>query len=88
MNFNYFHSRKFPGRARLGLTLATLGTAALIAGCGCSSESSSITVGNESDVSSVPHVSGEKTTDEQHAHDPDFDGQDAHQWAACEQSRR
>ena len=62
MNFNYFHSPKLPGRARLGLTLATLGTAALIVGCGSSSESSSITVGNESDVSSVPHVSGEKTT--------------------------
>jgi peptidylprolyl isomerase len=62
MNFNYFLSPKFPGRARLGLTLATLGTAALIAGCGSSSESSSITVGNESDVSSVPHVSGEKTS--------------------------
>ncbi len=62
MNFNYLHSPKLPGRARLGLTLATFGTAALIAGCGSSSESSSITVGNESDVSSVPHVSGEKTT--------------------------
>jgi peptidylprolyl isomerase len=61
MNFNYFHSPKFPGRARLGLTLATLGAAALIAGCGSSSESSSITVGNESDTSSVPHVSGETT---------------------------
>ncbi len=61
MNFNYFHSPKLPGRARLGLTLATLGTAALIAGCGSSSGSSSITVGNESDVNSVPHVAGEKT---------------------------
>jgi peptidylprolyl isomerase len=61
MNFNYLHSPKLPGRARLGLTLATLGTAALIAGCGSSSGSSSITVGNESDVSSVPHVTGEKT---------------------------
>jgi peptidylprolyl isomerase len=61
MNFNYFHSPKFPGRARLGFALATLGTAALIAGCGSSSGSSSITVGNESDVNSVPHVAGETT---------------------------
>jgi peptidylprolyl isomerase len=61
MNFNHFHSPKLPGRARLGLTLATLGAAALIAGCGSSSGSSAITVGNESDVSSVPHVTGEKT---------------------------
>jgi peptidylprolyl isomerase len=62
MNFNYIHFTKSPRRARLGVTLAMLGTAALIAGCGSSSGSSSITVGNESDVSSVPHVSGEKTT--------------------------
>ncbi|HEX4115501.1 MAG TPA: FKBP-type peptidyl-prolyl cis-trans isomerase [Solirubrobacteraceae bacterium] len=61
MNFNYFHHPKLPGRTRLGLTLATLGTAALIAGCGSSSGSSSITVGNESDVNSVPHVTGETT---------------------------
>ncbi|HEY5286685.1 MAG TPA: FKBP-type peptidyl-prolyl cis-trans isomerase [Solirubrobacteraceae bacterium] len=62
MNFNFLHSPKLPGRARLGLTLATLGTAALIAGCGSSGGSSSITVGNESDTNSVPHVAGEKTT--------------------------
>lgn len=62
MNFNYFHSTKSPRRARLGVILAMLSTAALIAGCGSSSGSSAITVGNESDVSSVPHVSGEKTT--------------------------
>jgi FKBP-type peptidyl-prolyl cis-trans isomerase len=62
MNFNYLHSTKSPRRARLGVTLAMLGTAALIAGCGSSSGSSSITVGNESDVNSVPHVAGEKTT--------------------------
>jgi peptidylprolyl isomerase len=61
MNFNYSHSPKLLGRARLGLTLATLGAAALIAGCGGSSGSSTITVGNESDVNSVPHVAGEKT---------------------------
>ncbi len=59
MNFKYSHSPRWSG-ARLGLILATLGTAVLIAGCG-SSGSSSITVGNESDTSSVPHVSGEKT---------------------------
>ena len=61
MNFKYFHSTKSPRRARLGVTLAMLVMAALIAGCG-SSSSSTITVGNESDVSSVPHVSGEKTS--------------------------
>jgi len=61
MNFTYFHSPKSPRRARLGVTLAMLGTAALIAGCGSSSGSSTITVGNESDTNSVPHVSGEKT---------------------------
>ena len=61
MNFTYFHSPKFPRRGRLGVTLALLGTVGLIAGCGSSGDSSTITVGNESDVSSVPHVSGEKT---------------------------
>ncbi|HEY8304254.1 MAG TPA: FKBP-type peptidyl-prolyl cis-trans isomerase [Solirubrobacteraceae bacterium] len=45
---------------RIALPLATLAAAALIAGCG-SSESSSITVGNESDASSVPHAKGETT---------------------------
>jgi peptidylprolyl isomerase len=62
MNFNYLHSPKLPGRARLCLTLATFGAAALIAGCGSSSGSSTITVGNESDASSVPHVSGETSS--------------------------
>jgi peptidylprolyl isomerase len=61
MNFKYFHSPKSTRRARLGVTLAMLGTAAIIAGCGSSGNSSTITVGNESDTSSVPHVSGEKT---------------------------
>jgi peptidylprolyl isomerase len=61
MNFNYIRSSKLPGRARLGLALATLGTAALIAGCGSSGGSSTISVGNESDTSSVPHVTGETT---------------------------
>jgi peptidylprolyl isomerase len=46
--------------SRIGLGLTALGVAALIAGCG-SSESSSIVPGNESDVSSVPHVKGETT---------------------------
>jgi FKBP-type peptidyl-prolyl cis-trans isomerase len=41
--------------------LATLAVAGLIAGCGSSGDSSTITVGNESDVSSVPHVKGETT---------------------------
>jgi peptidylprolyl isomerase len=47
-------------RARVSTVLATVGVAALIAGCG-SSDSSSIVPGNESDVNSVPHVAGEKT---------------------------
>ncbi|HTB50896.1 MAG TPA: FKBP-type peptidyl-prolyl cis-trans isomerase [Solirubrobacteraceae bacterium] len=59
MNFDNSHSPKSPRRARLSLCLATLGTAALIAGCGSSGGSSTITVGNESDTSSVPHVTGE-----------------------------
>jgi FKBP-type peptidyl-prolyl cis-trans isomerase len=60
MNFNPSHISK-TARARTGAALAALGFAALIAGCG-SSGSSTITVGNESDTSSVPHVAGEKTT--------------------------
>jgi peptidylprolyl isomerase len=47
--------------SRITLPLATLAIAGLIAGCGSSSESSTITVGNESDTSSVPHVKGETT---------------------------
>jgi peptidylprolyl isomerase len=60
MNINPSHTPKHSG-ARLSAVLATLGVAVLIAGCG-SSDSSSIAVGNESDVSSIPHVTGEKTT--------------------------
>jgi peptidylprolyl isomerase len=60
MNFNPSHSPK-QSRARAGGILATLGVAALLAGCGGSSGSSTIAVGNESDTSSVPHVAGEKT---------------------------
>lgn len=60
MNFTPSHISK-TARPRFGAALATLGLAALIAGCG-SSGSSTITVGNESDTSSVPHVAGEKTT--------------------------
>jgi len=59
MNFNPSHIAK-TARTRTGGAVALLGLAALIAGCG-SSGSSSITVGNESDTSSVPHVAGEKT---------------------------
>jgi FKBP-type peptidyl-prolyl cis-trans isomerase len=47
-------------RYHLPLSVAVLAGAALIAGCG-SSKSSSITVGNESNTNSVPHVAGEKT---------------------------
>lgn len=64
MNFNPSHTHTSKtsrlSRARGGGVLAMLGVAALIAGCG-SSSSSSITVGNESDSSSVPHVKGETT---------------------------
>jgi peptidylprolyl isomerase len=42
------------------LTLAALGAAIAIAGCG-SGGSSTITVGNEADTSSVPHAKGETT---------------------------
>jgi peptidylprolyl isomerase len=59
MNFTHSHSPKHT-HARLGLALPALCTVALIAGCG-SSSSSNIAVGNESDVSSVPHVKGETT---------------------------
>jgi peptidylprolyl isomerase len=60
MNFNPLHLSK-TARARTAGAAAVLGITALIAGCG-SSGSSTITVGNESDTSSVPHVAGEKTT--------------------------
>ena len=60
MNFNPSHTPKH-FRARAGLVLATLGLTIVIAGCGGSSNSSSIGVGNESDVSSVPTVKGETT---------------------------
>jgi peptidylprolyl isomerase len=47
--------------SRITVPFATLAVAGLIAGCGSSSDSSTITVGNESDTSSVPHVKGETT---------------------------
>jgi peptidylprolyl isomerase len=59
MNFNHSHSPKSSFRARGGV-VATLGAIVVIAGCG-SSGSSSIGVGNESDVNSVPTVKGETT---------------------------
>lgn len=60
MNINPSHPIKH-SRARIGSVVATFGLVALIAGCGSSGNSSSITVGNESDTSSVPHVKGETT---------------------------
>jgi FKBP-type peptidyl-prolyl cis-trans isomerase len=60
MNFTNSHSPR-SSSARLGLIVAALSTAVLIAGCGSSSNSSSIGVGNESDITSVPTVKGETT---------------------------
>jgi peptidylprolyl isomerase len=61
MNFDPSHSPK-NSRARLaGLVPAAVALAILLAGCGSSSNSSTIGVGNESDVNSVPTVAGEKT---------------------------
>lgn len=47
-------------KSHISLSACALAATALIAGCG-SGESSSIVPGNESDVSSVPHVKGETT---------------------------
>ena len=47
-------------KSHISLAACALAATALIAGCG-SGESSSIVPGNESDVSSVPHVKGETT---------------------------
>jgi|HubBroStandDraft_3_1064219.scaffolds.fasta_scaffold08592_3 peptidylprolyl isomerase len=60
MNFNHTHSPN-RSRARFAAAAPALCAVALIAGCGSSGGSSSITVGNESDVASVPHVKGETT---------------------------
>jgi peptidylprolyl isomerase len=60
MNFNPSQISK-TAAARTAGAAAVLGITALVAGCG-SSGSSSITVGNESDTNSVPHVAGETTT--------------------------
>lgn len=57
---NIDHSHILSSRARLSGALALVGATALLAGCG-SGGGSSITVGNESDTSSVPHVKGETT---------------------------
>lgn len=48
-------------RTNVSLSVCALAATAMIAGCGGSSESSSIVPGNESDVSSVPHAKGETT---------------------------
>jgi hypothetical protein len=45
---------------RIPVGLAAIAAAVLVAGCG-SGGSSTITLGNESDVKAVPHVAGEKT---------------------------
>jgi peptidylprolyl isomerase len=59
MNFTPSHPLKH-SHVRPTALLATLAALALLAGCGSSSNSSTITVGNESDTSSIPHVKGEK----------------------------
>jgi peptidylprolyl isomerase len=56
MNFNPSHTPR-----RTGLVLAALALAVPVAGCGSSSNSSTIGVGNESNINSVPTVAGEKT---------------------------
>lgn len=48
-------------RSHVSFSVCALAATALIAGCGGSSESSSIVPGNESDVSTVPHAKGETT---------------------------
>jgi hypothetical protein len=53
MNFIPSHTPKH-SHARLGAAIATLGVVALIAGCGSSSNSSTITVGNESTPAPYP----------------------------------
>jgi peptidylprolyl isomerase len=57
--FNVFHSTI---RSRIGITLATLGAAVLIAGCG-SSGSSTITVGNENSADNTLATSSEKASE-------------------------
>jgi peptidylprolyl isomerase len=60
MNFTPSHPPKH-SHVRPTALVAALAALALLAGCGSSSSSSTITVGNESDTSSVPHVKGETT---------------------------
>lgn len=51
-----------PARSRGGLALATLGTAILLAGCGSSGGSSTITVGNENSADNALIKVGEKAS--------------------------
>lgn len=58
-NFNGFNSTF---RSRASLAFATVGVAALIAGCGSSGGSSTITVGNENTADNTLIKAGESTT--------------------------
>jgi peptidylprolyl isomerase len=57
-NFNDFHTI----RPRAGLALATLGATVLIAGCGSSGSSSTITIGNENKADNALAKSGTGAT--------------------------
>jgi len=59
---DYFNVPSSNVRSRAGLALATLGTAVLIAGCGSSGSSSTITVGNQNTADNALVASTEKTT--------------------------
>lgn len=51
-------------KSRIPFVLAALSVSALIAGCGGSGGSSTITIGNESNTSSIPTAKGEKASSE------------------------
>jgi len=58
----YFNTSHSTIRSRTGLALATLGAAVLIAGCGSSGSSSTITVGNENSADNALIKAGGTTT--------------------------
>jgi len=58
----YFKTLSSPLRSRTGLAALALATAAVIAGCGSSGGSSTITVGNENTADNALIKAGEKTS--------------------------